>query len=108
MRSHKPQIAIFYTYFCIHHHFSTHISTQHDTLSTTLAASYNPAQVPAFWMGADERKKERNWVYTDGSHFDFTNWNSGQPTPHSIVPDGSPYDEVFVRVCVCMCVFLLL
>ena len=45
------------------------------------------------WMGADERKKERSWVYTDGSHFDFTNWNSGQPTPHSIVPDGSPYDE---------------
>ena len=53
-------------------------------------------------MGADERKKERSWVYTDGSHFDFTNWNSGQPTPHSIVPDGSPYDEVrmYVRVCI--------
>ena len=36
-----------------------------------------PAQAP--WIGLNDIAEERNWVWTDGTRVNFTNWSADQP-----------------------------
>jgi len=31
------------------------------------------------WVGGNDQNQEGNWVWTDGSHWNYTDWNPGQP-----------------------------
>ena len=31
------------------------------------------------WIGLNDRKEERDWVNSDGTPVDYTNWDTGEP-----------------------------
>ncbi|XP_067249306.1 galactose-specific lectin nattectin-like [Chanodichthys erythropterus] len=38
-----------------------------------------PSSSTRAWIGAHDGKQEGQWLWTDGSVYDFTNWCSGEP-----------------------------
>ena len=32
-----------------------------------------------FWIGGNDREDEKEWVWSDGSDFDYSLWGTGQP-----------------------------
>ena len=32
-----------------------------------------------FWFGASDENNEGEWVYADGTTFDYTNWEGNEP-----------------------------
>ena len=39
------------------------------------------------WLGGSDIEKEGVWKWSDGSPWNFTKWNKGQPTSDEIAPD---------------------
>ncbi|XP_028664630.1 lactose-binding lectin l-2-like isoform X5 [Erpetoichthys calabaricus] len=45
---------------------------------TTLIKSKDPSG-PVTWLGGSNCVRDSTWLWTDGSKWDFTNWNAGEP-----------------------------
>lgn len=44
------------------------------------------------WIGANDRKKEGKWIWTDGTEWEYDSWDRGQPDNHQGKQDcGGPW-----------------
>jgi len=49
---------------------------------------------PHFWIGATDKKTEGEWVWTDGTPLDYTNWCDEEPNDATLYTDYSGEDCV--------------
>ncbi|XP_065145813.1 ladderlectin-like [Paramisgurnus dabryanus] len=58
------------------------LASVRNTLENNFLLNLVPATTRA-WIGAHDGEIDGQWLWTDGSQFDFTNWCSGEPNNNS-------------------------
>ncbi|MBN3290152.1 LADD protein, partial [Polypterus senegalus] len=56
---------------------SVHSSGDNQFITSLIKRS--DSHEPASWLGGSNCVRTSSWLWTDGSQWDFTNWNPGEP-----------------------------
>ncbi|KAL0968616.1 hypothetical protein UPYG_G00269210 [Umbra pygmaea] len=56
---------------------SVHSAGEYDAIKRLVSTSAGGD--PATWIGGTDIYQDRTWFWSDGTSFDYTNWNSGEP-----------------------------
>ncbi|KQK74226.1 C-type lectin-like protein [Amazona aestiva] len=81
-----------------------HLASIHDKDVSDTLALYLASQSQAtdnVWIGLQNKEHTRQWKWADGSDFDFTRWDKGQPSNMGVGNDcvvlyhfsGEPRDK---------------
>uniref|UniRef100_A0A8C1R8J0 Galactose-specific lectin nattectin-like n=1 Tax=Cyprinus carpio TaxID=7962 RepID=A0A8C1R8J0_CYPCA len=58
--------------------YDANLASVHNKLENDLLLSLMPSNI-RFWVGAQDGEQEGQWIWSDGSPFDYTSWCSGEP-----------------------------
>ncbi|KAK9969446.1 hypothetical protein ABG768_027622 [Culter alburnus] len=56
-----------------------HLASVHNKLENEFLLSLLPSSNAHSWLGAHDGEVEGQWVWSDGTGIDYTNWCSGEP-----------------------------
>ncbi|XP_048038613.1 type-2 ice-structuring protein-like isoform X2 [Megalobrama amblycephala] len=59
----------------------------HNKLENEFVRSLLPSSTPT-WAGAHDGEQDGQWLWTDGTGFEFTNWCSGEPNNYQRNPES--------------------
>uniref|UniRef100_G3N750 C-type lectin domain-containing protein n=1 Tax=Gasterosteus aculeatus aculeatus TaxID=481459 RepID=G3N750_GASAC len=48
----------------------------HDIQKAIISSSFHH---PSTWIGGSDAQEENQWIWSDGTRFDYTNWANGEP-----------------------------
>ncbi|XP_052453189.1 galactose-specific lectin nattectin [Carassius gibelio] len=58
--------------------YDANLASVHNKLDNDHLLSLVPS-FTRFWVGAQDGEQEGQWIWSDGSHFNYTSWCSGEP-----------------------------
>ncbi|XP_016344326.1 galactose-specific lectin nattectin-like [Sinocyclocheilus anshuiensis] len=59
--------------------FDANLASVHNKIEQDLLLSLLPSSSTRCWIGAHDGEQEGQWVWSDGTPYDFTYWGSGEP-----------------------------
>ncbi|XP_067221743.1 ladderlectin-like [Chanodichthys erythropterus] len=55
------------------------LASVHNKLENDFLLSLLPSSSTRSWLGGHDGEEEGQWMWSDGTVYDYTNWNSGEP-----------------------------